>query len=290
MQNAEHFRGAVLHSSAYRDKRTLKGKRVLVVGCGETGLDIVHRAITAPARSVALAVRRGFLSVPTEGAGDGVPLDSMIANLFECAYVHRWAEALKLRWRVTTWFIRAGFWLSTGSSCGFNQWAGGLAPSTVRRGAHIVNKSTRAVPYLNRPLKRRSWAGRALWGWADRLLEPGFTLDDDDSNSNGGSSVCADVSVVRASPARARVRLAEVGRVVQRVAVEPRLHRRRLRRANSSRQRRLFSRDAPVADAHPHMARRKQRGEDAVAVLVPARRVHVERVAVRRHVGRRHAL
>ena len=204
------FAGTVLHSSAYREKGMFAGRRVLVVGCGETGLDIVHRAVTAPARAATLAVRRGFLSVPTEGAGDGVPLDSMITNLFECSYVHAWAERLKLRWRVTTWFIRGGFLLATGSSVGFNQWAGGLAPAQVRRGWNIVNKSTAAVPYLNRATKRRSWLGRTVWGWADRLSEPGFELDpapegrEEGNRGGGGGARCADVAVVRGSVARVR--------------------------------------------------------------------------------------
>ena len=61
-----------------------KGKRVLVVGSGETGLDLVLRAVQAPAASVTLVTRRRFLSVPTEWA-PGVPLDSFITNLFECS-------------------------------------------------------------------------------------------------------------------------------------------------------------------------------------------------------------
>jgi len=67
-------------------------KRVLVVGCGETGLDLTYRAVIAPAKEVSLLARRGFLSVPTEGAGKGVPLDTMIPNLFESSYVHPWLE------------------------------------------------------------------------------------------------------------------------------------------------------------------------------------------------------
>ena len=83
----EHFKGTVLHSSEYKDRKMLKGKRVAVVGCGETGLDLTYRAVIAPAKEVSLVIRRGFLSVPTEGAGKGVPLDSMITNLFESSYV-----------------------------------------------------------------------------------------------------------------------------------------------------------------------------------------------------------
>ena len=53
-----------------------------------------------------------------------------------------------------THFIRIGFFVTTGSPVGFNQWAGGLAYKDCRRGHHIINKSTKAIPYLNRAIKR----------------------------------------------------------------------------------------------------------------------------------------
>ena len=53
-----------------------------------------------------------------------------------------------------THFIRVGFFVTTGSPVGFNQWAGGLAYKDCRRGHHIINKSTKAIPYLNRAIKR----------------------------------------------------------------------------------------------------------------------------------------
>ena len=42
----------------------------------------------------------------------------------------------------------------TGSSVGYNQWVGGLT-GQVKRGYHILCKSTAALPYLNQPLKTR---------------------------------------------------------------------------------------------------------------------------------------
>ena len=79
-------------SLAFDLHQVFEKKRVLVVGCGETGLDLTYRAVIAPAKEVSLLARRGFLSVPTEGAGKGVPLDTMIPNLFESSYVHPWLE------------------------------------------------------------------------------------------------------------------------------------------------------------------------------------------------------
>lgn len=128
------FRGTVLHSSQYKERSIFRGKKVLVVGCGEAGLDILYRACVprssggegerkdekivveeeedarrkrsgvgratvistgaAPAAVTAattatLACRRGFLAVPTEGQGVGVPLDTMITNLYVYCRIER---------------------------------------------------------------------------------------------------------------------------------------------------------------------------------------------------------
>lgn len=57
------FSGELLHSCDYRSADLFEGKRVLIVGCGNSACDIavdaVHRA-----RSVDLAVRRGYYFLP----------------------------------------------------------------------------------------------------------------------------------------------------------------------------------------------------------------------------------
>ncbi|MCP8467292.1 NAD(P)-binding domain-containing protein [Pseudomonas sp. ZM23] len=57
------FDGEVLHSSQYRGAECFDGKRVLIVGCGNSACDIavdaVHRA-----RSVDISVRRGYHFLP----------------------------------------------------------------------------------------------------------------------------------------------------------------------------------------------------------------------------------
>ena len=136
----ETFTGVALHSSEYKDKSIFKDKKVLVVGCGETGMDISYRAVQV-ASSCAMSIRNGFLSVPT--VYGTLPLDTLIANLFEHCYEQKWIHHMRLRWHFTTIFIRLGFFIATGSSRGFNQWTGGL--QQVRRGYHIINKSTKAM-------------------------------------------------------------------------------------------------------------------------------------------------
>lgn len=57
------FDGELMHSARYKSARIFEGKRVLIVGCGNSACDIavdaVHRA-----RSVAISVRRGYHFVP----------------------------------------------------------------------------------------------------------------------------------------------------------------------------------------------------------------------------------
>ncbi|GBG28516.1 Dimethylaniline monooxygenase N-oxide-forming 2 [Hondaea fermentalgiana] len=163
---AENFKGQVLHSSEYREKKIFEGKRVLVIGTGETGLDISYRAIQVT-DNVRLCSRSGFLSVPYV-IGNGLPLDTFITNLCECSHLHPLLERLKVKWLFTTPFIRLGFLLGTGSSVGYNQWAGGKDSSLVQRGWLIINKSTDAMPFINRAVKPHSRVGSWLYGWLDR--------------------------------------------------------------------------------------------------------------------------
>ncbi len=60
---AGSFDGELLHTSAYKSPTVLAGKRVLVVGAGNSGCDIAVDAVHH-ARSVDLSVRRGYHFVP----------------------------------------------------------------------------------------------------------------------------------------------------------------------------------------------------------------------------------
>lgn len=83
------FSGELLHSAAYKDAAVFAGKRVLVVGCGNSACDIavdaVHRA-----RSVDLSVRRGYhflpkfiLGKPTDTFGGAVKLPRRLKQLVD---------------------------------------------------------------------------------------------------------------------------------------------------------------------------------------------------------------
>lgn len=137
-----------LHSSDYKTRDQLKGRKVLVVGCGETGMDVAHDSVHA-AKKTWMAVRTGFLSFPkvlnhfrifgTTFDGN-LPIDGLITNLFETTYVHPWIAASHLRWFVSDFVVRRVLWLLTGTSAGCNQWAGELPPERQGRAYVFLNK------------------------------------------------------------------------------------------------------------------------------------------------------
>ena len=162
------FSGQVIHSSQYKCPSMFNRKRVLILGSGETAMDIALRSVQNPlCRSIALNVRRGFLSIPHNLAKDR-PLDVFITNLFEHAYEHPWVQYLRLRWILSTVVIRF-FLFCSGSGDGFNQWACKTTP--IRRGYHIINKSHGAMAHLNIPIKSET-----LWGrfWMKLYGEAGL--------------------------------------------------------------------------------------------------------------------
>lgn len=57
------FTGEILHTSAYKSARQLAGKRVLIIGAGNSGCDIAVDAVHHAA-SVEMSVRRGYYFVP----------------------------------------------------------------------------------------------------------------------------------------------------------------------------------------------------------------------------------
>lgn len=68
------YTGESLHSSKYKDAEIFKGKRVLIVGCGNSACDIAVDAIHH-AKSVSISVRRGYHFVPKYIFGK--PADTM---------------------------------------------------------------------------------------------------------------------------------------------------------------------------------------------------------------------
>jgi dimethylaniline monooxygenase (N-oxide forming) len=177
----EHIKGEVFHSSSYKKRSQLTGRDVLVMGCGETAMgrqnstislqshtnvhiDIAYEAIKGDARSVTMCFRTGFLSFPKalsrfkvfgKQFKGGLPIDGLITNLFETAYVHRAIAASRFRWFVSDFVIKRVLWFLTGTQAGMNQHVGALPHDRLGRAFVFLNKSSKAMPYLNRPYQEK---------------------------------------------------------------------------------------------------------------------------------------
>jgi hypothetical protein len=74
----ERFQGEVRHSVTYRSPEEFKGKRVLIIGAGNSGVDIACDAARA-ADAAFISVRRGYRFVPKHVFG--VPTDLFLSGL-----------------------------------------------------------------------------------------------------------------------------------------------------------------------------------------------------------------
>lgn len=71
-EGEQRFRGPIVHTADYRDAAPFAGKRVVVVGGGETGGDVIN-AIAAVAADCTVSLRRGLWIIPRRVRG--VPND-----------------------------------------------------------------------------------------------------------------------------------------------------------------------------------------------------------------------
>ncbi|KAF8654097.1 hypothetical protein AX16_003630 [Volvariella volvacea WC 439] len=158
--------GNVFHSSEYKSQKQLSGRRVMILGTGETGMDVAYGAVKAGAKEVVLCSRSGFLSFPKFlndfevfgipfTSNNPIPIDSLITNLGETAYVHPWIAASHVRWFVSDFFVKKLLWVLTGTQAGCNQWVGELPKERLGRAYVFLNKSHKAMPYINRPYRDR---------------------------------------------------------------------------------------------------------------------------------------
>jgi amino acid transporter len=76
----EGFTGEVRHSVTFRDGLELRGKRVLIVGAGNSGVDIASDA-ARHADAAFLSVRRGYRYVPKHIGG--LPTDAVLAGILD---------------------------------------------------------------------------------------------------------------------------------------------------------------------------------------------------------------
>jgi len=141
-----------LHSCAYSSPSIFKDKSVLILGTGETGMDLSFFSVKGLAKQITLSTRSGFLSFPAVLSDfrvfgvdfDGsLPIDGLITNLFETAYVHPWVAKSHLRWFVSDAVIKKVLWFLTGTEAGCNQWVGELPEEKLGRAYVFLNKSAK---------------------------------------------------------------------------------------------------------------------------------------------------
>jgi len=176
----EEFQGKILHSADYKDPEMFRGRKVLIVGTGETAFDLGYAAATNGAESVTMSTRHGFVSVPAFFGEKLPPLDCVIMNFATHAWESQWAQRVGMHWWVTTKFTRLGFLLMTGCSYGFNQWVGCRYNMTWDEGRkHIVNKSSKCMPLLTRRAKKQApWWKRVLYStWDTPVRDVGLDID-----------------------------------------------------------------------------------------------------------------
>ncbi|TFK45983.1 FAD/NAD(P)-binding domain-containing protein [Heliocybe sulcata] len=156
----------IFHSSEYKYREQLRDRKVLILGTGETGMDLAYEAAKAGAKEAVLCSRAGFLSFPKAlndfsllgfkfESKTPVPIDSLITNLGETAYVHPWVAKSHIRWFISDFVIKRVLWVLTGTQAGCNQWVGELEPQRLGRAYVFLNKSHKAMPYINRPYRHR---------------------------------------------------------------------------------------------------------------------------------------
>ncbi|MBZ2188729.1 NAD(P)/FAD-dependent oxidoreductase [Alcanivorax sp. JB21] len=88
------FAGRLMHASEYRSPSVFDGKRVLVVGCGNSGADIAVDAVHH-ARKVDLSVRRGYYFLPKFLLGK--PTDTLGGKFKLPRRVKQWLDGLMIR-------------------------------------------------------------------------------------------------------------------------------------------------------------------------------------------------
>ncbi len=97
----DEFVGECIHSSQYKNADILRGKRVLIVGAGNSGCDIAVEAAQHASRGV-LSLRRGYHVLPKYLFG--APIDRCGATM------HRWRIPLWLQ----RWILKAALHVAIG--------------------------------------------------------------------------------------------------------------------------------------------------------------------------------
>ncbi|CAH0001973.1 unnamed protein product [Clonostachys byssicola] len=160
----------VLHSSEVKVRGQFgHNSNVVILGAGETAMDIGYLAITAPTRSVSICHRGGFFCAPKvipipEVRGEKVvqtrpnkPSDCSVASLFDTAYTHPALQRSPLPWLVYDRWVKGMHMLISGTEEGPDQWVGHMSSERKHVDSIFMCKSDRALPYISDGHRSESW-------------------------------------------------------------------------------------------------------------------------------------
>jgi thioredoxin reductase len=91
----ENFKGDIKHTAAYKHPSLFEGKRVLIVGAGNSGCDIAVDAVHY-AQSVDISLRRGYYFVPKYVFGK--PADTLGGAIKLPARIKQAVDSVVLKW------------------------------------------------------------------------------------------------------------------------------------------------------------------------------------------------
>lgn len=166
----------LLHSADFKARSQFgTDKTILILGVGETAMDIAHLAITSPTKRVILSHRDGFISSPKivpdpyraggrsggpDPSNPNKPIDCSTASLFDTAYVPALVQRGPWLWAVYNAFVMNMAWMISGTRAGFDQWVGGVSVQRLHTDSLLICKSDRALPYISEQYRSNSWLNR----------------------------------------------------------------------------------------------------------------------------------
>ncbi|KAL5594051.1 hypothetical protein BROUX41_001103 [Berkeleyomyces rouxiae] len=155
----------VLHSSQLKTRAQFgQDTNVLVLGAGETGLDMAHLSVTSGAKRTVLSHRSGFFCGPkiiprpiilsglfSKPANDppNKPVDCSVASLFDTAYVPPLLQRSRLMWEYYNLWIKASQTLISGTPNGPDQWAGLMDSKRGHVDSVFFVKTPYALSYIS---------------------------------------------------------------------------------------------------------------------------------------------
>ncbi|KAG4443496.1 hypothetical protein IFR05_001066 [Cadophora sp. M221] len=152
----------VFHSSEFGLRKDFGvNKHIMILGAGETAMDLGYLAVTSPTKSVTISHRDGFYYAPkivpvpvtfgtfnkSPSAQRNIPTDTSHMSLFDTAYVHPVLQLSPLLWNYYDyWSVKFGVQLISGTKHGLDQWVGGISDERFHASANRVRAGICQIP------------------------------------------------------------------------------------------------------------------------------------------------